>query len=75
MNLDEAKWLDQLLCAAMEHGEQSGDITYECGDLQQILRACWARMGSLDREVVYNQFKELIDEWPHEASAACSDPS
>ena len=44
--------LEALLAAAEEHGLES-EPDHEVGDLQDLLRACWSRLGEADRAALH----------------------
>jgi hypothetical protein len=58
--------LQRLLDAAARHGEQS-DPDMEAGDLAEILQACWKRLSFGQRRLVFDECKEIVEEWGPEA--------
>lgn len=54
--------VETLISAARAHGRQS-EPDHEVGDLQDILRACWAQMAPGDRRAVLEHFRDLISTW------------
>jgi len=59
---DDEEKLQALFKACMHHGEQS-EPAHEIGDLQDILRSCWVRMGQVQRDEVFCEFKNLQEVW------------
>jgi hypothetical protein len=49
--------LEALLAAAEEHGLES-EPEDEVGDLQDLVRACWNRLGESDRQAVHREHAE-----------------
>jgi hypothetical protein len=56
--------LEVLLDAAERHGEQS-EPEHEAGDLQAIVRSCWALLTPEQRAQVLAEHEELIADWGH----------
>jgi hypothetical protein len=54
--------LARLLAATEAHGQQS-EPEHEAGDLQQILRSCWARLTPAQQRAVYQEHAELVLAW------------
>lgn len=57
-----ARSLQALLDAARAHGLKS-EPDHEVGDLQDILRSCWARLSPTQRREIFAMHKDLVDEW------------
>ena len=66
--------VDVLLEAARAHGEQS-EADHEVGDLQDLVRACWARLSPADRLVVYRDQMVAIGDWLGETREPMDTPS
>jgi hypothetical protein len=54
--------IEALLAAAQAHGEQS-EPDHEVGDLQEILRACWAAMTPRARRQILDGFRDFLADW------------
>ena len=59
MTPDADPRLEALLAAAEQHGLES-EPDHEVGDLQDLLRACWSRLGEHDRAALYDE----LPRWP-----------
>lgn len=66
--------LDELLDAATAHGEASAP-DHEVGDLQDILRTCWALLTPEQRTTVYNEHADLVEEWLPKSAVATKTPA
>lgn len=51
-----------LFAAAAEHGRES-DADHEVGDLQEILRSCWARLTPEKRREIYAEHLDVVTSW------------
>lgn len=61
--------MERLIDAARAHGEQS-DPDHEVGDLQGILRDCWAVMTPEQRKEVYDLHEDNVADWVPEETTA-----
>lgn len=58
--------LEALLEAAEAHGRES-DPDHEVGDLQDLVRACWARLPEADRAALHEDFSDALRLWAAES--------
>lgn len=54
--------LEQLLAAAAAHGNDSAP-DHEVGDLIAILHSAWERLSPTDRQAVFTEHAQLIEDW------------
>lgn len=54
--------VETLILAAEEHGKQS-EPDHEVGDLQDMLRTCWAFLSIAAKRKVLDNHRELISTW------------
>lgn len=64
--------IEKLILAAQHHGEDS-EADHEVGDLQDLLRACWATMPPKARRTVFAEFSDRLD-WLREDADAVLKP-
>jgi hypothetical protein len=51
--------IEKLILAAQHHGEDS-ESDHEVGDLQDLLRACWATMPPKARRAVFDEYGDMM---------------
>lgn len=63
---DSAGDIERVFAAADEHGSAAHDTEHAVGDLQDVLRACWARMTPDARREVLAEREEWLEMWDPE---------
>lgn len=58
--------LERVFAAADCHGEASLDKDHAVGDLQNFIRACWARLTPEARREVLAEHEDCLDMWDPE---------
>lgn len=57
-----AELLDKLLQAAQNHGAEE-ELDHEVGDLQGIVRSCWAKLTLAQQQEVFEEHADLVTDW------------
>lgn len=57
-----AELLDKLLQAAQNHGAEE-EPDHEAGDLQAIVRSCWAKLTLAQQQEVFEEQADLVTDW------------